>query len=86
VGVFEAPDRWIDVEVRREETADATGAGDAFNAGYLAVRLGGGTVERALRAAVCCGSAVATSPGATSGFPWCLPELAPERESEGSGR
>ena len=43
--------------------------GDAFNAGYLAVRLRGGLVPDALRAGIRCGTAVAMSLGDTAGFP-----------------
>lgn len=57
------------MEVRREAAADPIGAGDGFNAGYLAVRLRKGSVEDALQAGIRCGTAVATSLGDTAGFP-----------------
>jgi sugar/nucleoside kinase (ribokinase family) len=45
------------------------GAGDAFNAGYIAATLTKKSMGDALRFAVDCGRAVATSLGDTSGFP-----------------
>ena len=68
VGVLTA-DGWQELEIRRDNAVDPIGAGDAFNAGYIAVRLRGGTVDEALRAGVRCGAAVTTSPSDTAGFP-----------------
>jgi len=68
VGVLTA-DGWQEVEIRRDDAVDPIGAGDAFNAGYIAVRLRGGPVDEALRAGVRCGAAVTTSPSDTAGFP-----------------
>jgi 2-dehydro-3-deoxygluconokinase len=48
---------------------DPVGAGDAFNAGYLAARLRGQTPELALAEGAACGSAVASSIGDVDGFP-----------------
>jgi 2-dehydro-3-deoxygluconokinase len=48
---------------------DAVGAGDAFNAGYLAARLAGAAVEAALREGARCGRAVAGGLGDTESFP-----------------
>jgi ribokinase len=45
---------------------DTTGAGDAFAAGYLAVRLDGGSLERALEFANACGALTATADGSQS--------------------
>ena len=47
-------------------------AGDAFNAGYIAVRLRGGTIADAIRAGARCGAAVAASMSDTAGFPRTL--------------
>lgn len=68
IGSF-ADGRWHQLDIRRDAAVDPIGAGDAFNAGYIAVRLGGGTVDRALRAGVECGAAVTTSVSDTEGFP-----------------
>jgi 2-dehydro-3-deoxygluconokinase len=68
VGVLTA-DGWQELKIRRDDAVDPIGAGDAFNAGYIAVRLRGGTVDEALRAGVRCGAAVTTSPSDTAGFP-----------------
>jgi 2-dehydro-3-deoxygluconokinase len=68
VGVLTA-DGWQELDIRRDDAVDPIGAGDAFNAGYIAVRLRGGTVDEALRAGVRCGAAVTTSPSDTAGFP-----------------
>jgi 2-dehydro-3-deoxygluconokinase len=53
----------------REDAVDPIGAGDAFNAGYLSVRLRGGTVGEALATGARCGRAVALELGDTAGFP-----------------
>jgi sugar/nucleoside kinase (ribokinase family) len=45
------------------------GAGDAFNAGYIAVRLRGGSIDEALKAGVHCGAAVTAASSDTAGFP-----------------
>ena len=71
VGVLTA-DGWLELDIRRDDAVDPIGAGDAFNAGYIAVRLRGGTVDEALRAGVRCGAAVTTSPSDTAGFPRSL--------------
>jgi 2-dehydro-3-deoxygluconokinase len=71
VGVLTA-DGWHELEIRRDNAVDPIGAGDAFNAGYIAVRLRGGPVDEALRAGVRCGAAVTTSPSDTAGFPRTL--------------
>jgi 2-dehydro-3-deoxygluconokinase len=72
VGALTADGRWRELEIRRDAAVDAIGAGDAFNAGYLAVRLRGGAVEEALRGGARCGAAVTMSPSDTSGFPRAL--------------
>ena len=48
---------------------DPVGAGDAFNAGYLAARLSGADVPDALVQGAHCGAAVAGAIGDTEGFP-----------------
>jgi 2-dehydro-3-deoxygluconokinase len=63
---------WCEMEIRRDAAVDPIGAGDAFNAGYIAVRLRGGTVESALRAGASCGAAVTTAVSDTSAFPRTL--------------
>lgn len=68
VGVLSA-EGWQELEIRRDDAVDPIGAGDAFNAGYIAVRLRGGPIDEALRAGVRCGAAVTTSPSDTAGFP-----------------
>jgi 2-dehydro-3-deoxygluconokinase len=52
-----------------EAEVDAIGAGDAFNAGYLAARLLGRPVRDALEQGARCGAAVVTQLGDTAGFP-----------------
>ena len=63
---------WIDVDIQRDAAVDPIGAGDAFNAGYLAVRLRGGSVEEAIRAGAYCGAAVASALSDTAAFPRSL--------------
>lgn len=60
---------WCELIIRRDAAVDPVGAGDAFNAGYVAVRLGGGRVDAALRAGAQCGAAVTTAISDTDGFP-----------------
>ena len=65
-----APDgSWSVLDIRRDAAADPVGAGDAFNAGYLAVRLAGGAVGEALVQGARCGASVAMHLGDTAGFP-----------------
>jgi len=68
IGVL-AGGSWSSLEIHRDAAVDAIGAGDAFNAGYIAVRIGGGTIDTALRAGARCGAAVTTSVSDTAGFP-----------------
>jgi 2-dehydro-3-deoxygluconokinase len=60
---------WRTLDIRRDGAVDPIGAGDAFNAGYIAVRLRGGSVEDALRNGARCGAAVTTALSDTSAFP-----------------
>jgi 2-dehydro-3-deoxygluconokinase len=63
---------WQALDIRRQAAVDPIGAGDAFNAGYVAVRLRGGSVGEALKAGVHCGTAVTTAVGDTAAFPTTL--------------
>jgi 2-dehydro-3-deoxygluconokinase len=63
---------WHEIEIRRGDAVDPIGAGDAFNAGYIAVRLRGGSTVEALKAGVRCGTAVTTAVSDTAGFPRAL--------------
>jgi sugar/nucleoside kinase (ribokinase family) len=69
VHALTAEGEWIDVDIRRDSAVDPIGAGDAFNAGYIAVRLRGGSVADAIRAGIRCGAAVTASMSDTEGFP-----------------
>jgi 2-dehydro-3-deoxygluconokinase len=69
IGAFTKPNEWSELPIHTEHTLDPMGAGDAFNAAYIASCLLGKQVDEALRFAVHCGRAVATSPGDTAGFP-----------------
>jgi 2-dehydro-3-deoxygluconokinase len=71
VGVLTS-DGWEELEIHRDAAVDPIGAGDAFNAGYIAVRLRGGTIADALRAGARCGAAVTSTPSDTAGFPRTL--------------
>lgn len=51
-------------DLAREEPVDSTAAGDSFNAGYLAARLGGVDPAAAIRAGHALGSRVIRQPGA----------------------
>jgi len=54
---------------------DATGAGDAFNGGFLHEFLRGGNWDDCLRAGNVCGSLAAMAPGGSLGLP-AYPEFA----------
>ena len=60
---------WTELAIARGAVVDPIGAGDAFNAGYIAARLRGERVEAALRAGIHCGTAVTTVMSDTAGFP-----------------
>jgi 2-dehydro-3-deoxygluconokinase len=68
VGVL-ADGSWSEIDIRRGAAVDPIGAGDAFNAGYIAIRLQGGSVRDALGAGIRCGAAVTTAVSDTSAFP-----------------
>jgi 2-dehydro-3-deoxygluconokinase len=63
---------WHEIEIRRGDAVDPIGAGDAFNAGYIAVRLRGGSIDEALRAGIRCGVSVTMALSDTAGFPRSL--------------
>jgi 2-dehydro-3-deoxygluconokinase len=69
VGALDADGAWSELDVRRDLAVDPIGAGDAFNAGYIAVRLRGGAIDEALRAGARCGAAVTTAVSDTAAFP-----------------
>ena len=69
IGVLRKPSEWTELAIQTEPTSDPMGAGDAFNAGYIASFLLGKEIGETLRFAVHCGRAVALSPGDTVGFP-----------------
>jgi len=71
VGVL-ADGSWQTIAIQRTGAVDPIGAGDAFNAGYIAVRFRGGSIEEALHAGVRCGAAVTATPSDTAGFPRTL--------------
>jgi 2-dehydro-3-deoxygluconokinase len=68
VGVL-ADGSWIQLDIRRGAAVDPIGAGDGFNAGYIGARLGGGTIDAAIRAGARCGAAVTTAMSDTAAFP-----------------
>src|ERR1700687_4837234 len=57
------------VKSLRARTVDATGAGDAFNGGFLHGYLAGWPVEECLRAGSICGALAATRAGGSSAIP-----------------
>ncbi|MGZ4147576.1 MAG: sugar kinase [Actinomycetota bacterium] len=60
---------WVEHAPDPGPDLDSVGAGDAFDAGYLAARLEGLPIERALADGARCGAAVAASLGDTEGIP-----------------
>jgi 2-dehydro-3-deoxygluconokinase len=60
---------WFEHAPEPGPDVDPVGAGDAFDAGYLAARLSGASVDDALREGAACGAAVAARVGDTDGFP-----------------
>ncbi|MHB8413602.1 MAG: carbohydrate kinase family protein [Candidatus Acidiferrales bacterium] len=57
------------VKSARVRTVDATGAGDAFNGGFLHGYLAGWPLEECLRAGNVCGALATTGPGGSSAIP-----------------
>ena len=68
-GVLDRAGRWHEHAPAPVPDVDPVGAGDAFNAGYLAARLGGADAADALVRGAHCGAAVAGVIGDTEGFP-----------------
>jgi 2-dehydro-3-deoxygluconokinase len=68
IGVL-ADGSWTTLEIQRDPAVDPIGAGDAFNAGYIAIRLRDGSIEEAIHNGARCGAAVTTSLSDTAGFP-----------------
>lgn len=68
-GGLDAAGDWHEHAPAATPDVDPVGAGDAFNAGYLAVRLADGAVPEALEWGAGCGAAVAGQLGDTAGFP-----------------
>jgi sugar/nucleoside kinase (ribokinase family) len=56
-------------EVAPTDVVDTIGAGDAFDAGFVAARLAGWSLERCLRVAVACGSLSTSDVGGTAAQP-----------------
>jgi 2-dehydro-3-deoxygluconokinase len=68
-GALDREGRWHDHTPEPVPDVDPVGAGDAFNAGYLAARLSGADTAEALALGARCGAAVAGMIGDTEGFP-----------------
>jgi 2-dehydro-3-deoxygluconokinase len=64
---------WLEHAPEPGPDVDPVGAGDAFDAGYLAARLGGRPIADALAHGATCGAAVAATVGDTEGFPTRAP-------------
>ena len=62
-----AADPIVRAAARPVDAVDTTGAGDSFDAGFLAARLDGRPVDDALAYAVACGSLSTRAPGGTDG-------------------
>ncbi len=60
---------WMEWAPAPAPEVDPVGAGDAFNAGYVAARLDGRSVAAALELGARCGAGVAAAVGDTAGFP-----------------
>jgi 2-dehydro-3-deoxygluconokinase len=59
---------WVEHRPSPTSDVDPVGAGDAFNAGYLAARLSGASVEEALERGARSGADVASTVGDTGSF------------------
>jgi 2-dehydro-3-deoxygluconokinase len=82
-GALDEHGAWHDYTGEPVRDVDPVGAGDAFNAGYVAARLSGAAPLDALAAGARCGAAVASAVGDTEGFPLPTdggrPETGPDR-------
>jgi 2-dehydro-3-deoxygluconokinase len=67
--VLDESGHWFAHEPAPAPDVDPVGAGDAFNAGYVAARLAGLPASDALADGARCGAAVAATVGDTEGFP-----------------
>lgn len=63
------PDGMVEAAPPAVEAVDATGAGDSFDAGFLAAWLGGAGIEEALALACACGALSTRAPGGTDAQP-----------------
>jgi 2-dehydro-3-deoxygluconokinase len=68
-GALDPAGRWHEVASASASEVDPVGAGDAFDAAYLSVRLRGGSVPDALAEGARCGAAVAATIGDAEGVP-----------------
>ena len=68
-GALDPDGRWHEVAPAPAREVDPVGAGDAFGAAYLWVRLRGGSVPTALAEGARCGAAVAATIGDAEGVP-----------------
>ena len=64
---------WVEHRPSPTSDVDPVGAGDAFNAGYLAARLSGASVEEALERGARSGADVASTVGDTGSFEGPMP-------------
>ena len=62
------PEAWVEHRPPPSPDLDPVGAGDAFNAGYLAARLSGASIEEALEQGARSGADVASAVGDTGSF------------------
>ena len=68
-GALDPDGRWHEVAPAPVRDVDPVGAGDAFDGGYLWVRVRGGSVPDALAEGARCGAAVAAAIGDAEGLP-----------------
>jgi sugar/nucleoside kinase (ribokinase family) len=68
-GLAKAGDELVHVEAVPVDVVDTTGAGDSFDAGFLAGRLKGWPIERCLQLAVACGSLSTRAAGGITAQP-----------------